>query len=524
MSIRLKIIVYQAVVALMLLSTAAATYFSIERIDYYFDRTRLSREQMDTVIRLSAHMNRYSENIAEMLLLGRTELDDFYTARTDLVASLERLKDLTETEVAFVRSDAEQDEEGEELVRIETMRRLFESIDLTAQRLMLLRDQGRQEEATQLFREDIEDRLDEELEFYISAAIADEEAELLEIEARTTELDRQLRRLVLGICLAALVVTGAAGAMLVRALTRPIDALISGARAIGEGNLGYRITYDHRDEFANLADQFNSTAASLEAQRRQLLEVQSGLENEVARRTNQLEDANGRLQRLDHMRMLFLADIGHELRTPLTVIRGEAEVALRGDKPAEELRETLGRIVQITRQMGRLVEDLLFLSRAEVGAVRFEMQRVVLQDVLDVALGEARVLAVANGLLINARIANEACPVMADAERLVQALLIVLDNAVKYSDPGGCIEVSLTCAEPDAVIEVRNSGPEIPPSDLPFVFNRFYRGRQTAAVPTEGSGLGLPIAKWIVDTHGGRVGLTSDRRETAVTIHLPLSA
>ena len=84
MSIRLKIILYQLVVAIMLLSSAAATYIAIERIDYYFDRTRLARQQMDTVIRLSAHMNRYSENIAELLLLGRTELDDFYSARSSL--------------------------------------------------------------------------------------------------------------------------------------------------------------------------------------------------------------------------------------------------------------------------------------------------------------------------------------------------------------------------------------------------------------------------------------------------------
>ena len=113
----------------------------------------------------------------------------------------------------------------------------------------------------------------------------------------------------------------------------------------------------------------------------------------MARRTSQLEDANGRLQRLDQMRMLFLADIGHELRTPLTVLRGEAEVALRGERPVEEHRETLRRIVQLAQQMGRLVEDLLFLARAEVGAVRFEMQPIALQDVLDIALAEARVLA-----------------------------------------------------------------------------------------------------------------------------------
>jgi signal transduction histidine kinase len=223
--------------------------------------------------------------------------------------------------------------------------------------------------------------------------------------------------------------------------------------------------------------------------------------------------------------MLFLADIGHELRTPLTVLRGEAEVALRGDKAAGEHRETLQHIVRLTHQMGRLIEDLLFLSRAEVGAIRFEMQPVALQDVLDVALAEGRVLAAANGLLLHAVVPKEPCTVRGDPERLVQALLIAIDNAVKYSDTGGAIEISLDCGTPEATITIRNPGPDIPEADLPFVFNRFYRGaRQVVDRVTSGSGLGLPIAKWVVDTHGGQVAIASRDRETVLTINLPTAA
>jgi len=500
----------------MLLATAAATYVSIQTLDYYFDRTRLSREQMDTVIRLSAHMNRYSENIAELLLLGRTELDDFYAARSSVVEKLALLTALTEDEAGLAGAAEE-----EEVVRIGRMRELFEGIDRTTQRLMLLRDEGRQDEAVALFRDDIENRLDEELEEHIGLAIADEEDELRDFEFRTNRLEQQLIFLVLGFCLVSVVVSVAAGAWLSRALIRPIAALISGARAIGDGDLGHRITYARSDEFSALADQFNVTAGRLEAERDRLLGVQAELETEVARRTAELEDANGRLQRLDQMRMLFLADLGHELRTPLTIVRGEAEVALRGEKPAEELRESLRRIVTLTQQMGRLVEDLLFLSRAEVGAVRFEMMPVAVQDILDVALGEARVLADEAGLGIAADVPEAPCHVNADAERLTQALLIVLDNAAKYADADSTIDVALTCGASFAEVRVRNSGPAIPPADLPFVFNRFYRGREAAARGTSGSGLGLSIARWIVETHGGKVELSSARRETVVTIRLP---
>jgi signal transduction histidine kinase len=522
MSIRLKIILYQLIVAIMLVSSAVATYVAIDRMDYYFDRTRMARQQMDTVIRLSAHMNRYSENIAELLLLGRTELDDFYAARISLDDGLARLRGLVEREIAFVRSAAERQQENEELVRVDAMRELFENIDFTTQRLLFLRDQGRQEEALGLFREEIEERLDAELEDLIAAAIADEERELLLIEQRTNELETRLTLLVVSVALAALLVAGIAGTVLTRALTRPIRDLIAGTRAIGEGDLSYRIAYDRKDEFADLAQQFNSTVGRLEAQHRRLLDVQAGLEDEIARRTGELEDANARLQRLDQMRMLFLADIGHELRTPLTVLRGEAEVALRGERPIEEHRETLRRIGQLAQQMGRLVEDLLFLARAEVGTVRFEMQPLDLQDVLEVALAEARVLADAHGLTVRAELPAEPCRVEGDAERLTQAFLIVLDNAVKYSEPSERIDLTLAWAKAEAAVTVRNVGPAIPKGDLPYVFNRFYRGRQTPNRPTTGSGLGLPIAKWIVETHRGRIALSSSNRETLVTISLPL--
>jgi signal transduction histidine kinase len=401
------------------------------------------------------------------------------------------------------------------------MQQLFGDIDLTVQRLLFMREQGRQEEAVRLFREEIEESLDAELEEHIAATIADEEEELRLIELRTDELEDRLQWLVIGVTLSALLVSGIAGAVLTGALTRPIRELIGGTRAIGEGNLSYRIAYNRRDEFADLAQAFNTTVERLEAQRLKLLEVQAGLEDEVARRTSQLEDANGRLQRLDQMRILFLADIGHELRTPLTVLRGEAEVSLRGDRPVEEHRETLRRIVQLAQQMGRLVEDLLFLARAEVGAVRFEMQPLALQDVLDIALAEARVLAGSKDVLVRAQIPAERCRIEGDAERLTQAFLIVLDNAVKYSDWGKRIDLTLVTEDSEAAVRLRSIGPGISPSDLPYVFNRFYRGRQAANGQATGSGLGLPIAKWIIDTHGGRVALSSENRETVVTIHLP---
>lgn len=523
MTIRLKIISFQILVTTMLLSVAAVTWHYVDRIDYYFDRNRLAGSQLDSVIRMSAAMNRYSENVAELLLLGRTELADFDEARDSLESSLDRLEMLIRDEMSIIAIPEDRESERVELERVALMRSLYEDIDLRTQRLLMLRDQGRLDEAIQIFREEIEDSLDTTLEVHISAAIADEENELRLYQSRTKRLESELEWIISIVTAAAFVISAVGALLLARSLTRPIAALESATREIADGNLAYRLDYRGRDEFASLAAQVDNAAARLEAQRASLLDIQVGLENEVSRRTAQLEDANARLRKLDHMRMLFLADIGHELRTPLTVLRGEAEIALRGgSRTVEEHRDTLERIVQLCQQMTRLVEDLLFLARAEVDAIRFDMQRLDLRDVVEIALFDAAVLAEESGVLIERSPLADPCPVEGDAGRLSQAVLIALDNAIKYADRGAAVKVSLTCTGETATFAVANPGPEIPAAELPYIFSRFYRARQTTASGQSGSGLGLSIAKWIVEGHRGRIELSSADHLTELRIHLPL--
>jgi signal transduction histidine kinase len=521
-SLGAHIALFQGIIVAALVASGGATLFAIERLDYYIDRDRYAGRQLDTMVRLSAHMNRYSENIAELLLLGRNNMDDFSEARTGVDEGLIELQRLTEREISFVRDPAEAEAEQVEQARIAQMRSLFERIDHAVQRLLLLREDGRIDEAVALFRTSIEEGLDAELERIIAEALADEEAELRQIEARTNELEGRLTYLVAMVSGAAVIVAGLAGLSLARSLGRPLARVAEATRAIGDGDLSVRLAEDLPGELAELARQFNRSATRLAAEKARLLQVQAGLEAEVAGRTAELEDANGRLQRLDQMRMLFLADISHELRTPLTVLRGEAEVALRAGQSTGMEREALARIADISRQMGRLVEDLLFLARAEVGAVRFEIEPLDLGAVVEAVLPEARVLARDRGIAIEALVGTGPFGIAADAGRLGQALLIVLDNAVKYADAGTRIDLTLGRDGRDAVIEVANLGPTIAAGDLPYIFSRFHRGRNQATIGTEGSGLGLSIAKWILDTHRGSIALTSASGRTVVTMRLPL--
>jgi signal transduction histidine kinase len=310
--------------------------------------------------------------------------------------------------------------------------------------------------------------------------------------------------------------------LLSRALSQPISRLTEGAGEIGQGRLSHRIAVHGRDELALLSNHFNRMAEQLEGQRGEVLQQQALLERKVSERTQQLEEANRRLKELDRLRVLFLADVSHELRTPLAVLRGEAEVTLRSHaNSVEDCRETLEHIIEQVEHMGRLVEDLLFVTRAEADSIRFEMRRIDLGRVLDRVAEEGRVLALGQGVELAMSKPPQPLHVEGDGERLHQTLLIAIDNAIKYAHPKTTVEVELQAADSHSVICVRNRGPRIPAEDLPYVFDRFYRGRHNSRA-LGGSGLGLSIAKWIVEKHSGTIALASEPDgRTELEIRLP---
>ena len=279
------------------------------------------------------------------------------------------------------------------------------------------------------------------------------------------------------------------------------------------------------DELAILSNHFNKMAADLEGQRNAQLQHQSTLEWKVSERTAQLEEANRRLRDLDRLRVLFLAEISHELRTPLTVMRGEAEVMMRSRQPSTaDWRETLRTIVEQAKDMTGLIDDLLFLTRAEADAIRFDIESVSLHDVVEEVLSEGRVIARSSGVSLRDDLPADPVVVRSDRQRLKQAMLIAVDNAVKYSDRGTTVEITLVADAGDAVLTVRNRGDGIPREDLPYVFDRFYRGRRHATKSISGSGLGLSIAKWIVEKHAGAISVTSNPEGvTELIIRLPLA-
>ena len=233
-----------------------------------------------------------------------------------------------------------------------------------------------------------------------------------------------------------------------------------------------------------------------------------------------LEKANARLKELDQLRSQFFADISHELRTPLTVIRGEAEVTLRGkDKPILDYKTSLERIVQLTEEVNKLVSDLLFLARSETGTIQITKTEVDLENLLQDVLQEAAILAQKKHSIVTFMDPPASSRIYGDPQRLKQLLLILLDNAIKYSDPNSHIQIRLNAVSRYTTIEIMDQGQGIAEKDLPHIFDRFYRGHRIKDHTQPGAGLGLAIAKWITEAHGGTIRFSSlPEKGTTVTL------
>lgn len=218
-----------------------------------------------------------------------------------------------------------------------------------------------------------------------------------------------------------------------------------------------------------------------------------------------------RFRRLERMRSEFVANVSHELRTPLTAIRGFAETLLEGaDEDPETRRHFLSLMHKEAQRLSALIEDLLDLSRLESGRVRFQFGEVALGELCHEVAERLRPRAEQAGLSLRVEIPPDLPPVRGDRDRLAQVLINLVDNAIKYTPSGGEIRVM---ARPEGAVVrvlVQDTGIGIPRSDLPRVFERFYRVDKARSRASGGTGLGLSIVKHIVEAHGGEVGVESE--------------
>jgi heavy metal sensor kinase len=219
----------------------------------------------------------------------------------------------------------------------------------------------------------------------------------------------------------------------------------------------------------------------------------------------------------------FLADASHELRTPLTALRGELENAVEQARPLPELRDQVGSALEEVDRLAKIVQTLFSISRLDAGEAQQEWRRFDLARLTADTAGQMSLLAEDKGISVNCNVEQEA-EVEGDRARIKQVVVNLLDNAIKYTPPGGAIHLNVRARGSRAVIEVVDTGIGIPSGALPHVFERFFRVDKARSRDAGGAGLGLAIVKSICTAHGGQVEVESaEGRGSRFTVELPLA-
>jgi heavy metal sensor kinase len=303
---------------------------------------------------------------------------------------------------------------------------------------------------------------------------------LIETGAPYDEVERVLdglaRTLGLGLPLVVALAIGGGYVVMRRALN-PVDALTASAERITSRNLNERLPVaDTGDELERLSIALNRMVA-------------------------RLDEAFTHVQR-------FSADASHELRTPLTVLRCELESIANEPRLDEDLREMVGSALEETDRLVKIVESLLAISRLDAGEARIERARVDLGELATTTTEQLRLLAEDKRITLRSEAAG-GVEIDGDRARLKQVVVNLLDNAIKYTEEGGSVEVKVSARGERALLEVADNGPGIPAEAVPHLFERFYRVDKARSRQMGGSGLGLSIVKSISAAHGGRVEVES---------------
>jgi signal transduction histidine kinase len=316
-----------------------------------------------------------------------------------------------------------------------------------------------------------------------------------------------------------LVLAVATSVLLARRMVRPIKSMQLAAARIGEGALDHRLEVTRKDELGMLADEFNRMAG-------QLQESYTGLEEKVAERTRalatalaELDEKSRQLETVSRHKSEFLATMSHELRTPLHAIIGFSEVLheqMFGPLNERQLAY-LGDVLEAGRHLLSLINDILDIAKVEAGQVELELANVSLPETLRSGLTMHKPRADHAGVTLGLIVDPEDIVVQADDRKLRQVVFNLVSNAVKFTPPGGRVNISARLTDGVVEVAVADTGSGIALDDQELIFEEFQQARiADGAQRPEGTGLGLPLARKLIELHGGRLWVESAPGEGSI--------
>lgn len=514
-----------ACLALASLLQGALAWWAIESASAQVARGRVASDLVKGHLQLAASKQRLRSWTSQALLRAQVDTAERDAHLSDMRRTLDGLQALTDKALALdTHTERAQADWRERQDTLAVLRRSVAELDAALRTVRPLPPDADRSATWDAISQTFDTSQGLDLRQRVAQTIAREQA----AEARERDAaDTALVRLAGGVLLATIAIAVLAAALALyfaKALRRPLNNLSDGALALQRGELHHRIHEGGADEFAAVARTLNAMAVELQQHRERETEARHELERQVQARTAELEQALHTLQRLDASRRQLFADISHELRTPTTAIRGEAEIALRGkSKTSDDYQDALRRIAETATHLGRVIDDLLTMARSDNQALSIQPQRVPVGEPLREALQQMQPLAQERELRLQWD--NDAPAdllLWADGPRLRQLLVLLLDNAMRYSHPGAEVRLHARLDGDDWVVEVIDRGIGIAEHELPHVFERNYRGERARRHRADGSGLGLPLAQALAVAHGGGVSLRSSAGQgTTVSMRLP---
>ncbi len=489
------------------LSSAFLAFWSARSAEHEMERARLAHRVYEQYLGLSNHTYQLFKQFGDALLIGDQDQGAGEARLTAAIgANFRELRLLIAEEVQLFGSI--------EVQQFDHLARIERQLDTLQEEFYLLQaDPGSSSSLIYWTRlsEILDERIDADFQGMIVEALARERQKVSAAEGAVRDAAVLYQRSALAAAAIASVTALLGILLLGNGLTKPLRRLIAGAEAVGRGELDHRIKVPGNSELDRVAEAFNQMIAKVAERQDTLSASRNALEQEVSRRTAQLEKLLVTLRRTEANRRRLLADVGHELRTPLTIIRGEADVTLRGgDRSVGEYRDVLLRTREAADHTARIVDDLLFVARQEIGEVRVRPQEVDLAELVERAVAAGRTLA-DTPKAVSFQATVRPALLRVDPNRIRQVVTILLENALRYGHREVLVRLDQTPT--GFAVSVVDDGPGLAPEELAHVFERFFRGSNAAIRYDGGSGLGLPVAKAIVEAHGGKIALTSEPGE-----------
>lgn len=513
---RRKLFVVTAIVSALALAGSGMTVLTVRTTGQQLAQAGLARELLSEHLQLSVIAYRLFKQLTDGLVLG--EQADQSTSRekratiADIIARIRALE--LQQRAALGR--------GMTAGSVEDTDRLERLIGDIASALEGLGEQGPGVPRDARLAAISEDRIDIAFREAVNAAVRRQRNLITTMEDSINYA--QMRQFIAAgvLLILTLALTIGGGGLLSRGIARPLAYLHEATEALRRGELHHRVGRNFDREFEAIALAFDDMAGKLLQRDQERERARADLENEVSKRTAELQQLNQRLITTDAARRDFLAEVSHEIRTPLSVILGEAQVALRHhDRAPEATRDSLETVQEHARQLSRLVDDMLFVARAEAQVLRLETEPV---DVLRLCMDQAPIMQrrqPAPRIDITTAEDTQDHIVIADYGRLHQLITILLDNAIRHGADESA-EITIVLDREAALLRLRvlDNGPGFSIEELPLIFERFHRGRSRRG----GSGLGLAVARAIVQAHGGRIA--AENREgggACMCVWLPLT-